>query len=266
MRPLVRWARTTGKASTLCGRLVGFVCLRGTAAPHSCSARLRGSAARREQFGWAGEDSAGPVAEPAESEGTESRVGSVVVDVAGVARRVEGFGERSGADVVLVVGDVWDCGERASTVDGHGRGEEVHGGVVEGQVLGVSARQFPDEALGNGDAMGADDCGESGGVRERELVVEGARSDGTGCDRVAEERIDQRQIIDAGGAVAVGQSLDVGGVGRGRVEGGGLGHRLGAHGAHVRTRSGLVFESEVEHQCGSPALGVVRLVSSENVL
>ena len=69
-------------------------------------------------------------------------------------------------------------------MDGDGRGEEVDGGVVEDEVLRVSIRQLPDEALGDGHAVGADDRGEARGVGKREFVVEGAgrmERAATGC-------------------------------------------------------------------------------------
>ena len=204
---------------------------------------LRGPASRREEFGRAGENPARSVTEPAEAEGPEPRVGSVVVDVAGVARRIECLGECTGADVIPVTGDVGNSSEGAAPMDGDGRGEEVHGGVVEDEVLRVSIRQLPDEALGDGHAVGADDRGEARGVGKREFVVEGAGANGARGDGVPEEGVDQRQVLGAGGAVAGGQGLDVGGGVVSGVAGGRLGHRLGVHGPHTRTRSGLVFES-----------------------
>ena len=99
--------------------------------------------------------------------------------------------------------------------------------------------------------MGADGRGDAIGVGQRDRVIECARPDAAGGDRMAIKRGDQRQLLTAGGAVAIGKtggvlpnSLDA------RVSGdiGGEGVQvqvMGAvgHGPHCRTRLGRLFEA-----------------------
>lgn len=200
----------------------------------------------REQFGWAGEHAAFAVADPAEAQGAGSCVGAVGVDVVGVPGVVEGFG--NGA-CVCVTGEGGGVVVVKPNADGHG--EEVDGVAAEQEVLGVAQRQVADQAGGGAEAMGADGGGDGVGAGQGDGVVERAGVQAAGGDGVAVEGGDQRQIVGAGGTVAVGECggvlgelmhvrADVVGAGGGLVGGGVV--RVGRHGPHVRRRLGRMFE------------------------
>lgn len=200
-----------------------------------------------EQFGWAGEHAAFPVADPAEAQGAGGGVGAVGVDVGGVPSVVEGFGDGA---CMCVSGEGGGVVVVKPHADGHR--EEVDGVATEQEVLGVAQRQVADQAGGDADAVGADGGGDGVGLGQSDGVIECAGAQAAGGDGVAVERGNQRQIVGAGGSVAVGEGGGVpgelvhvraSGVGAGGAMVGGGGVRGGRHGPHVRRRLGRVFEA-----------------------
>lgn len=157
---------------------------------------------RAEQFGWAGEHPAFPVADPAEAQGAGGGVGAVGVDVLGVPGVVEGFGDGA---CVCVSGGGGGVVVVKPHADGHR--EEVDGVAAEQEVLGVAQRQVADQAGGDAEAVGADGGCDGVGVGQRDRVVECAGVQAAGGDGVAVERGDQRQLVGAGRAVAVGERV-----------------------------------------------------------
>ncbi|QGS35151.1 Eco29kI family restriction endonuclease [Corynebacterium xerosis] len=84
-------------------------------------------------------------------------------------------------------------------------GEEIHRVAAEHEVLRVTQRKIADQAGGHAYPVGADGRGEAIGVGQRDRVIECARPDAAGSDRMALKRGDQRQLFTAGGAVAIGK-------------------------------------------------------------